>query len=148
MWGCVFHSGDTGEITFIKRMISHPEKTRYLLQLAKGLGAESGQPTDVYRDLPDDQRHLPLDQMIYVGDGSSDMPVFGFLNERQGIAIGVYKSQTAAAWSGHARMNAQRRVENLAPVDYGAAGEMMQPLTLAVESICKRIALRQISRGE
>lgn len=150
IWGCEFHVAETGEISFIKRMISHPEKTRYLLQLVKGISAEgdSGQPADVYRDVPDDEWRIPLNQVIYVGDGSSDMPVFALLNERHGIAIGVYKSETAAAWSGHERMNAQRRVENLAQVDYSENGELMRSLMLAVESICKRIALRQLSRGE
>lgn len=147
MWGCEFHVDDNGEITFIKRLISHPEKTRYLLQLAKGV-SDGGQPADVYRDVPDDQWHVPLDQMIYVGDGSSDMPVFALLQERHGIAIGVYKSRTAAGWDGHVDMHADRRVQNLAAVDYSMDSELMQSLTLAVESICKQIKLHELSKGE
>jgi hypothetical protein len=150
LWGCEFHFDHSDEISFIKRTVSHPEKTRYMLQLAKGVSDEGdvGQPAHVYRNVPTDQWHVPLEQVIYVGDGSSDMPVFALMKEHHGIAIGVYKSSTAAKWGGNSDVDAQRRVENLAPVDYSDDGELMRSLRLAVESICKRIALRQLSKGE
>jgi hypothetical protein len=112
---------------------------------------ESGKqarPQDVYRDVPEDQLHVPLHQIIYVGDGSSDMPVFDFLSERQGIALAVFKAKTAAGWSGHEDMHQGQRVENLAPVDYRNDSELMRSLTLAVQSMCKQIALRELSVGE
>lgn len=150
LWGCEFSYDENDEIKFIKRIISHPEKTRYMLQLAKGVSDEGdvGQPVHVYRDVPADQWHVPLDQVIYVGDGSSDMPVFALMKERHGIALGVYKSSTAANWGGNSDTDTQRQVQNLAPVDYSENSELMRSLRLAVESICKQIALRQLSKGE
>ena len=150
LWGCEFHFDDNGEIAFIKQIITHPEKVRYLLKLSKGVNhsGEKGHPADVYRDVPQDELYIPLNQMIYIGDGSSDMPAFGLLNEHGGIAFGVFKANTAQEWSGYDSMHAGRRVENLAPVDYSEDGELMRSITLAVESICKQIALRQLSQGE
>ncbi|MGB3402091.1 MAG: hypothetical protein WBA77_05320 [Microcoleaceae cyanobacterium] len=40
------------------------------------------------------------------------------------------------------------RVANIAPPDYRENSELMQSLTLAVEGICKQIALRRLSIGE
>lgn len=150
MWGCEFSFTEDGEVAFIKRIVSHPEKVRYMLQLSKGMNQEGkvGEPVDVYREVPEDELHIPLDQIIYVGDGSSDMPVFELLNEHHGIAIGVYKSSTAERWGAQDDMHAGRRVQNLAPVDYSPNGELMRSLTLAVESICKRIALERLGKGE
>ncbi len=150
MWGCEFHFDDTDAIQFIKQVVTHPEKVRYLLQLSKGVGSdgEKGHPSDVYRLVPERELYLPLDQIIYVGDGSSDMPVFRLLNERYGIALGVFKGKSAQEWNGLQSMHPGRRVDNLAPVDYSEDSELMQSLTLAVESICKRIVLHQFSRGE
>jgi len=150
LWGCQFHFNKDDEITFVKHIVTHGEKVRYLLQISKGMHA-TGKPVraeEVYREVPPDQLHIPLNQMIYVGDGASDIPVFDFLSERQGLAIGVFKGQAAAEWHGSTDMEAGRRVQNLAPVDYGEDGELMQSLTLAVESVCKQIALRQLGRGE
>jgi hypothetical protein len=33
-------------------------------------------PSDVYREVPAEAWHLSFSQVIYVGDGSSDMPAF------------------------------------------------------------------------
>lgn len=150
MWGCEFHFNGDGEIAFIKQIITHPEKVRYLLQLSKGIreDGEKGHPVDVYRDVPEDELYLPLSQIVYVGDGASDMPVFRLLHDYGGIAIGVFKESTAEEWSSYDAMHAGRRVQNLAPVDYSEDGELMRSITLAVESICKRIALRKLSQGE
>jgi hypothetical protein len=42
-------------------------------------------------------------------------------------------------------MHAQARVENLAPADFGEGAPMRQILTLAVEILGKRVALRQLA---
>ncbi len=98
--------------------------------------------------MPEEEWHVPLDQVIYVGDGASDMPAFSLMNDHGGIAIGLYKGDTVEEWRGQAHMHAGRRVENLVPVDYSEESELMQSLTLAVESIAKRIALRRLGQGE
>jgi trehalose-6-phosphatase len=86
--------------------------------------------------------------MIYVGDGASDVPCFSVLNDEGGIVIGVYKGDTAAKWSQQIQVTESQRVMNLAPADYQAESELMRSLTLAVESLCKQISLRQLSAGE
>jgi phosphoglycolate phosphatase-like HAD superfamily hydrolase len=151
MWGCEFHYNSQGGITFLKRIVTHTEKTRYLFQLAKGIeqfaGDADGQ-TFVYRDIPADQLHIPLTQVIYVGDGASDIPCFSILNQEQGTAIGVYKERTPQEWSQDANITQGQRVANLAEADYSENSELSQSLMLAVESLCKQISLRQLSVGE
>lgn len=149
MWGCEFHYGKDGEIQFLKKIVTHTEKTRYLFQLAKGIDQQKddGQMF-VYRDVPQEELHVPLTQVIYVGDGASDIPCFSLLNEEQGTAIGVYKDHTPQEWGQELSMTQSQRVVNLAPADYSQDSELMQSLTLAVESICKQISLRQLSVGE
>ena len=149
IWGGAFHVDDSGNIVAVKRMITHSEKVRYLLMLSKGLDEGQGnEPANVYQDVPDDEIYVPLDQMIYVGDGASDMPAFELLNGRGGIAIGVFDAASAEQWDGYEEMRVNRRVQNLAPADYSEGSELMQSLKLSVESICKRIALRKLSIGE
>jgi phosphoglycolate phosphatase-like HAD superfamily hydrolase len=150
MWGCEFEYDSDGAITFAKRLITHPEKVRYVLQIVKGVSDEGtqGSPAHVYRNVPEEQLHVPLSQVIYVGDGASDMPAFELLHEGQGVAIAIYKGDTAEDWPGDEKMDNQRRVENLARADYRDGSELIRSLTLAVESISKRISLRLLSAGE
>lgn len=151
MWGCEFHYNAQGGITFLKKIVTHTEKTRYLFQLARGIeqfdGDADGQ-TFVYRDIPADQLHIPLTQVIYVGDGASDIPCFSILNQEQGTAIGVYKERTPQEWSQEANITQGQRVVNLAEADYSENSELLRSLILAVESICKQISLYQLSVGE
>lgn len=150
LWGCEYHFNDKGEVDFVKKIITHPEKVRYILQFAKGLDStdRTNSPADVYRDVPQEEWHIPLSQIIYVGDGASDMPAFSLMQQERGLAIGVFHSESVEEWEGYEDMNAKRRVQNLAPADFSEGSEMMQSLMLAIESICKQIALRRLSIDE
>ncbi len=148
-WGCEFAYDKEGNIAFPKQIVTHAEKTRYILALAKGIDVGGGnEPEDVYRDVPEAEMHVPLDQMIYVGDGASDMPVFSLLNSDRGIAIGIVNAEETEEWAGYEAMHAGRRVQNLAPADYSEGSELMRSLVLAVESISQQIALRRLGKGE
>ena len=149
MWGSEFYFGEDGRARFVKQIITHPEKQRYLLQLAKGLGVEGPNgPSNVYQEVSAEDWHVPLDQMIYVGDGTSDMPAFSLLNDYGGIALGVVDAEHVKDWDGYSEMYGQRRVQNLAPADYAQDSELMRSLRLSVESIAKLIALRKLGIGE
>lgn len=149
MWGCEFHYNENGGIEFMKKLVTHTEKTRYLFQLAKGVdNHQDNGKSYVYRDVPKEELRIPLSQVIYVGDGASDIPCFSLLNEEQGVAIGVHKNSTAEAWSRQLSISESQRVANLAPAEYEEDSELMRSLTLAVESMCKQISLAQLSVGE
>lgn len=149
MWGCEFHYDESGQAQYLKRSISHPEKPRYLYFLSRGAdGHSENDLLFVYEDVPPDEIHVPLNQIIYTGDGTSDLPCFALLNQAGGIPIGVYKDGTAQDWAQEYQVSQSQRVINLAPADYSQDSEMMQSLTLAVEGLCKQILLRQLGRGE
>jgi hypothetical protein len=149
MWGCEFSYGDRNGIEFLKKIVTHTEKTRYLFQIAKGFDDyQDDGKTFVYRDLPPEELHIPLSQVIYVGDGESDIPCFSLMNQQQGTAIALYKDSTPEEWGRDLKITQSQRVANLAPVDYSENSELMQSLRLAVEGLCKRIALQQLSVGE
>lgn len=149
MWGCEFHYDEDGAIAFLKNSVSHPEKPLYLYYLSRGLDERANSDLIyVYQDVPAEKLHVPLSQVIYVGDGTSDLPCFAVLQEHQGIAIGVYKDGTAQDWSQKYHISPSQRVANLAPADYSENSELMQSLTLAVQSMCKQIALLHLGIDE
>jgi hypothetical protein len=148
IWGSKLHYEQDGRLVCAKLIVTHPEKVRYLLALSKGLDPTGpNAPSHVFRRIPDAQIHVPLDQIVYVGDGRSDMSVFELLADRGGIAIGLYK-QSSRSWNGLDRVDSKRHVQNLAPADFSHGSELMTSLNLAVSSIARKIALRALSRGE
>lgn len=149
MWGSEFHYDEDGRVDALKLMITFPEKVRYILQLAKGLGTEGpNAPSDVYREMSDEKWHVPLSQMIYVGDGGSDMPAFDLMNDRGGIGIGVFSAEEVEDWAGYDEMHADRRVENLAPADFSEGSELLESIIDGAESMATLIRLRKRGQGE
>lgn len=149
MWGCEFHYSETGEVEFLKRSLSHPEKPRYLYYLSKGIGDRNNEDfLFVYDDLPPEEVKIPLPHVIYVGDGTSDIPCFAMLNREGGTSIGVYKQGSPNEWAKRYQPSQSQRVVNLAPADYTENSELMKSLVLAVESVCKRIQLQLLGENE
>ena len=150
MWGCEFHYSDRGEIEFLKQQMTHVEKTRYLYYLSKGLDSENNKDLIYnYQDLSVDKIHIPLSQVIYVGDGTSDVPCFSVINQYGGIALGIYsQKQTAEEWEHLENVSSSQRLSNLVPANYQLDSEMMRSLSLAINCIANQIALRKLSVGE
>ena len=141
MWGCQFFYGDDGEIKFIKQQMTNTEKTSYLYHLSKGIDTDKEKDLMyAYSTVSEDKLHIPLTQVIYVGDGASDAPCFAVVNQSGGIGIGLYKNLSAQVWSEQDKIDVNQRVDNLALPNYSDNSELMQSLTLAVEGICKQIA--------
>lgn len=135
---------------FPRRIVTNSEKVHYLLAISKGIDLEGGDsPVDAYRPVERDDLHVPFEQMIYVGDGASDLPAFGMVQERGGIAIGVLEpGADPDDWDYADRIWDARAVENLAEADYTEGAELMRSLELAVRSICHLICLRQLGANE
>ena len=149
IWGCQFAFDEAGAIKFIKQQMTNTEKTSYLYYLSKGMDTEKEKDLMfAYSSLADDELYIPLTQIIYVGDGASDAPCFAVVNQSGGIGIGLYKQTQADKWSVREKINTNQRVDNIAPPDYGEHSELMQSITLAVEAICKQIALRRLGANE
>lgn len=148
IWGGAYHFDDAGHLRTAKRILTDAEKPRYLLQIAKGLPLDEANPTRAYlpRDMADWK--APIDQMIYVGDGSSDLPAFEFVQQHGGIAIGVHHSATAVDWAVADQTYHGRKVENIAAADYSEGAELLESLLLAVRSIAHRMRLRQFGIGQ
>ena len=148
MWGCQFSFGESG-INFIKQQMTNTEKTSYLYYLSKGMDADKEKDLMyAYSSVSPDELYIPLTQVIYVGDGASDAPCFAVVNQSGGIGIGLYKEKDAEKWSVKDKIDVNQRVDNIAPPDYSENSELIQSLTLAVESVCKQIALRRLGAKE
>ncbi len=149
MWGCEFHYKENGEVDRLKRSLTHAEKPRYLYHISRGVDQSSEQDLlFVYKDVPHEDLAVPMSHIIYVGDGTSDIPCFAMLNQEGGTSIGIFKSESPEDWASEYQPTQSQRVDNLAPADYSEDSEMMQSLLLAVEGICKSIQLEKLSKNE
>ncbi|MGB7248330.1 MAG: hypothetical protein WBC73_05270 [Phormidesmis sp.] len=147
MWGCEFHYSETGEIAFMKRQMTHVEKTRYLYYISKGVKSSENERDLIYnyQSLPEEDLYIPLNQVVYVGDGASDIPCFDVMEQYGGMSIGIYsKGGSASEWEYMESISATQKLSNLVPAGYEEDSELVRSLDLCVECIAKRIVLNQM----
>ena len=70
---------------------------------------------------PHDMRRVPFTNMIYIGDGSTDVPCMQLVGSRGGHAIAVYQGRRNATVND---MLIHGRVHFVAPTDYTQGSEM------------------------
>ena len=96
IFGCNF-SYDEKVATGIKSVISFTEKTRFLYGINKGVGAQElrSNPYKINDALSQDDRRVPFSQMLYIGDGPSDIPCLSAIIQHGGTGIGVSSPTTS-----------------------------------------------------
>lgn len=145
VWAGSIHFED-GQAVCMKRTISHPQKALYLRAYAEGLDVDAANaPGTSGTVVSEHDMNVLMDQMIYVGDGASDLEAFGFLEHAGGLTIAI---EDSAEFQSADQQSVDQRVQNLAPSDYSEGGELLTSLTLAVQACAARIALRARGRGE
>ena len=94
-------AGDTedGQIKYIQRCVTFTEKTRYLFEINKGLAPAKTQsnPYLVNEDVAQEKLRVPFSNIIFVGDGLTDIPCFSLVKHFGGTPIGVFDPRTDLA---------------------------------------------------
>lgn len=92
IFGCNFdYDPSTNLPCDIKSVISFTEKTRFVFAINKGISEEIARanPYIVNTAMPDNERRIPFANMIYIGDGPSDIPCLSLIRKNKGEVIGV-----------------------------------------------------------
>ncbi len=109
-----FYYDQAGRPVWPKLAVNFTAKTQFVYRINKGVLDVSDDKT-LNDSMPDDSKRVPFTNMIYMGDGLSDVPCMKMMRAYGGQAIAVYQ---AANRSGVEELLAKRRVDFIFPADY------------------------------
>ncbi len=128
-----------GIVQRIQRPISFTDKTRYLYEINKGITRNTARqnPYQVNTQMESEDRRIPFENMIYIGDGITDIPCFSLVNDRRGRVFGVIdETDGSAKQRAILDIGSPRRAGNLNRPLYGESGRLGSLLRLTIEGLC------------
>jgi len=115
-----------GIIAGIKSSITFTEKTKFIFAINKGITSHIREkPYDVNDFIPFEERRIPFENMIYLGDGPSDIPCFSMIEKLGGASIAIdSKDEWSKKWEYELR---SRKMNSFKP-DYREGSELRKEL--------------------
>ena len=122
-----------GVISGIKSSITFTEKTKFIFAINKGISSQIREkPYDVNNFIDYSQRRVPFENMIYLGDGPSDIPCFSMIEKLGGTSMAIdSKDEWSKNWEYELR---SRKMDSFKP-DYTKNSELRKKLESLIRLI-------------
>ena len=128
-----FYYDENGVPVWPKLAVNFTAKTQFVYRINKGVLDVSDDKT-LNDSMPDDSKRVPFHNMIYVGDGLSDVPCMKMMRAYGGQAIAVYQESNRM---GVEDPMAKGRVDFIFKADYSEG----TALDLTVKNIIRKMAI-------
>jgi hypothetical protein len=133
----IFASGflydENGEACWPAVAVNYTNKTQFLFRINKGIN-NTYDNTVINKIVPEKEKPVPFTNMIYIGDGETDVPAMKMVSMQGGYSIAVYHKEQKQA-----DILQNERANYLIPADY----RENTPLDLIIKNIIDKIASEQ-----
>lgn len=110
--------------------VNYTSKTQFLFRINKGV-LDVIENRGLNEFMPEDRRRVPFRNMIYIGDGLTDVPCMKLTKVNGGHSIAVYQGDRQAARD----MILHGRVDFAAPADYSKGGELERTVFEVIDQV-------------
>ena len=130
----------TGKYNAIKSTVTFTEKTKFLYAINKGIDGKNLRkyPYLVNDAIKNEHRRIPFGNMIYIGDGPSDIPCFSAVRSNGGHCIGIMDAQNPKRAYELAR--GRRTNYGMYSNDYSEGSDLRLMLKNIIDEITRRVS--------
>lgn len=132
IYGSEYQYNYWGRPVFPKVLITDTLKTQYLFRINKGR-ENLGETINEY--MPEKKRPIPFKNIIYIGDGFTDVPAMNVTKKNGGRAIAVYTPRNRRGLRICKKLLKAKRVDFIAPADYRKSSALYKFVKLALKTI-------------
>ena len=118
IFACQYYFDENGKAVWPKIAINYTQKTQYVFRISKGIFDETDNK-GVNDKMGD--RIIPYQNMIYFGDGITDIPCMTLIKKQGGVSIAVYPKGEKNKVTG---LLLDNRVNYICPADYQEGSDL------------------------
>lgn len=138
IFACEFLYDSEGNAVWPKTDVNYTNKTQFVYRINKGV-LDVANDDDLNRSMPDDSKRVPFCNMIYIGDGLSDVPCMKMMKAYGGYSIAVYQDREKVK-----SLLSRDRVDFIYPADYREG----RGLDVTVKNIIKKMTISDVLYNE
>ncbi len=135
-----YHFNQYGIATFPKLLITDTSKTQFLFRINKG---KESLAESINEHMPEGERPIPFGNIIYLGDGMTDVPSMALTKKSGGHAVAVYNPKVSKTKTTCMSLLNAGRVDFIAPADYRESSKLSARVRLLLDSVIAGIAYSQ-----
>ncbi|MCH5151650.1 MAG: haloacid dehalogenase-like hydrolase [Clostridiales bacterium] len=141
VFACDYLYDDKGQIIWPSVAINYTSKTQFLYRINKGV-EDAGEHKKLNMYMPQSERAVSFENMIYIGDGLTDVPSMKLTRSRGGYAIGVYRQPEDATY-----LVKEERVDFYVQGDYREGSDMDIAMKAIFQKICAKLRFKELSES-
>lgn len=123
--------------------VNYTNKTQFLFRINKGI-LNYYENRKVNQYTPKEEKIIPFSNMIYIGDGETDVPCMKMVKGQGGTAISVYNPENPQARETSINLIEHNRADYMAPTDYSAGSLLENILHSLINQIEAQTKCRQL----
>lgn len=144
IYACTYCYDENGEAIWPAIMLNYTNKTQFLYRINKGIFRPNDNSVNNY--MPYDDRHIPFENIIYIGDSETDIPSMKLVKSKHGYSIGVYNAEELPQT--HQNLLNLDRVDYIARADYSENSELNKIIQEIIETIYHKTILKEINKKQ
>lgn len=133
IYACEFHYNERGNADWAQQAINFTTKTQFIFRISKGV-LDTVDDYTLNSYVSENDRRIPYRNMIYIGDGLTDVPCMTVVRDRGGESIAIYhQGEEDKAY----KLIQENRVGYIAYADYSKDCELEN----IVKQLIKKMAI-------
>ncbi len=135
-----YHFNHHGVATFPKLLVTDTLKTQFLFRINKGLELIT---ESINEHMPEAERPIPFSNMVYVGDGMTDVPSMALTKKSGGHTVAVYDPASERQRAICLKLLDAGRADFIAEADYRKGSKLSRRVLLLLDAIIADVAYRR-----